>query len=183
MKIKLIKGAEIAPYITEFAKLQIEIFKSYPYLQEMSLEDKLQDLENYCSCNESVMVTVFDQEQLVGASLALPLQFEHARWQKPFLEQNIDINDVFYFRESILLPDYRGKNIYQQFFILREQCARQNGCKISAFCSVERSESDHPVWHQFGYQKHPEMRAYEEWVDVGEQMASLHPLVFWMKNL
>ena len=69
-------------------------------------------------------------------------KFETEEFKKPMLEHGISIPDVFYFGESLLLPPYRGKHIYRQFFLEREAAARAYGCKIAAFCAVERPHDD-----------------------------------------
>ena len=35
----------------------------------------------------------------------------------------------------------------------------------------------------YGYEKHPELCAHFEWKEVGMQMQTSHPLVFWLKKL
>jgi len=193
LKILRLRNPEIQPFIPELAKLRINIFKEYPYLYDGHLEYEYKYLNTYVKCPHSIVVLVFDHEQVVGASTAIPLEFETIEFQKPFLDHQIPIADIFYFGESILKPEYRGQNIYRRFFEEREAAAREYGCKQVAFAAIERPENDarkpknyvplDKVWKHFGYEKHPELRTYFEWKEVGEQHETSKPLVFWMKNL
>jgi|SRR3990167_595489 len=193
LKILCLKGQDILPFIPELAKLRIEIFKSYPYLYEGDLTYEYHYLNTYVKCSESILVIVFDHEHVVGASSAIPLEFETIEFQKPFLENNIDIKDVFYFGESILKAKYRGRGIYRHFFTEREAAAKEYGSKLVAFAAIERSANDtkkpkdyvslDAVWRHFGYEKYPKLCMYYEWKEIGDTLQTPKPLVFWLKKL
>lgn len=193
LKIVCLNGLEIHPYISELAKLRLHIFHDYPYLYDGDMEYETKYLNKYLQCPDSVMVLALDKEKVVGASTAIPLEFETPEVQKPFLDHGINIHDVFYFGESVLLSTYRGKNIYQHFFQEREKAAKEYGCKIAAFCAVVRRDDDprRPkdylpidiIWQRYGYVKHPELCAYIEWKEIGEDTQSAKPLIFWLKTL
>lgn len=193
IKIKCLKGKEILPYILDLAKLRIDIFKDYPYLYVGDMDYETKYLKAFVECPESILVVVFDNEKVVGTSSAIPLKFETLEFQQPFLDKGIDINTIFYFGESLLRPEYRGKNIYRQFFRFREKAAKKYGSKITAFMSMERPHNDprkpkdyvalDEVWKRFGYTRHPELCMYYEWKEIGEDSPSKKPLIFWLKNL
>ncbi|HEX4044785.1 MAG TPA: GNAT family N-acetyltransferase [Gammaproteobacteria bacterium] len=188
-----LKGKEIFPYISDLAKLRIAVFKEYPYLYHGNLEYEKNYLKTYTACSESIMILVIDKQRIVGASTAIPLEFETEACIKPFLDYQMKIQDIFYLGESVLLPDYRGKNIYRRFFHERESAAMEYGSKIATFCAVERSLDDprrpqgwvslDKVWQHFNYKKHPTLCAYYEWKELGEETKSAKSLVFWIKNL
>lgn len=193
LKIISFKGKDSIPYIPDLAKLRIEIFKNYPYLYIGDMEYETDYLQTYVDCPESVIVVVFDEDKVVGASTAIPLEFETDQFKKPFIEHDIKVPEIFYFGESVLLPAYRGQKIYRQFFQERETAARQYGSKIAAFCEIKRAADDSrrpkdyipldKVWRHFGYEKHPELCMYYEWKEIGEETMSAKPLIFWLKKL
>lgn len=190
--IKL-KGEEILPYIPDLAALRIKIFKDYPYLYEGDRVYEARYLQAYTKSPESMMVCVFYKNAIVGASTAIPLEFETSECQKPFIDNGWDVKEIFYLGESVLLPEYRGNNLYRRFFAEREAAAAKYGCKTTAFCAVERDPQDprrpknyeplDKVWQHFGYKKHPELCAYYEWKEIGEKTMSPKPLIFWLKKL
>ncbi len=192
-KIVRLKGSEIIPFIPELAKLRINIFKAYPYLYDGNLDYEATYLNTYVTCPESIIVLVFDQDKVVGASSAIPLQFETIEFQQPFLDQHLNLKDIFYFGESVLQPDYRGCGIYKHFFTEREAAAKEYGSKITAFAAIERADDDvrkpknyvplDQVWKRFGYQKHSELCAHIKWKEIGEQSETSKPLIFWLKQL
>lgn len=193
LKIICLKGKEINPYILDLAKLRIEIFHGYPYLYVGDMDFETNYLKTYTECPESILVVVFDKEKVVGASSAIPLEFETIEVQQPFLEHGRDIREVFYFGESVLLPAYRGKSIYRHFFHFREEAARKYGCKIAAFAAIERPDDDprkpkdyiplDTVWKRFGYSKHPELCMYLQYKEIGEDYPTKKPLIYWLKDL
>ena len=193
LKILRLKGQDIFSYIPELAKLRIEIFKSYPYLYDGDLDYEHNYLDTYVKCKESIIVIALDQNKVVGASSAIPLEFETIEFQKPFLENGINIKDVFYFGESVLQVAYRGRGLYRHFITEREAAAKEYGSKLAAFAAIERPLDDpkkpedyvplNSVWKYFGYKKYPKLCMYYEWKEIGEVLQSPKPLVFWLKKL
>lgn len=193
LKIMSLKGKDIIPYIPNLASLRIAVFKEYPYLYEGDLNYEKNYLQTYVNCSESLLVLVLDGNNIVGASTAIPLEFETVNIQESFTKSKMNIQDIFYFGESILLPQYRGQGIYKHFFVQREKAARQYGAKITTFCGVERSQNDprrpphylplDDIWKNFGYEKHPELCVYFEWKEIGNPIESRNPLIFWLKKL
>ena len=54
-----------------------------------------------------------DDETVVGASTGLPMIAADEAFRAPFIAAGIDPARVFYFGESVLLPEYRGQGIGQ----------------------------------------------------------------------
>lgn len=193
LQISRLSGKEILPHINDLAKLRISVFKEYPYLYQGSFEYELKYLSTYTASPDSVMIIVSDHGKVVGASTAIPLKFETDECQKPFLHSNININDVFYFGESVLDKNYRGQGIYRHFFLEREAAARAACCHIATFCAVERPDDDErrpkdytpldAIWTHFGYVKHPEIATTYEWCEIGETTQSPKPMTFWLKTI
>lgn len=180
-------------YIDKLAELRINVFREYPYLYQGNLEYERDYLNTYATCKEAILVIVKDGSEVVGVSTAIPLEFETEECQKPFIDQNLHINKIFYFGESVLLPQYRGNGIYRQFFHERENAAVRYGSSMAAFCAVVRDENDprrpkdyvplDSTWQRFGYQQHPELQAFYEWQEVDSNQKTSKPMIFWTKAL
>lgn len=187
------KGKQGLKYIEELAKLRILIFKEYPYLYQGDLHYEMEYLKTYAGCSEAILVVAQYQDNIIGVSTAIPLQFETAECQHPFIEQGLPINEFFYLGESVLLPQYRGSGIYRDFFRERETAAKEFGSKNTTFCAVVRDPKDarrpsgytplDSIWHHFGYEQHPELSTHYEWQEIDEKHKTRKPMTFWIKNL
>src|SRR5690606_25983955 len=114
-------------------------------------------------------------------------------FQAPFLAAGYDLDEVFYFGESIILPEFRRRGAGHEFFKRREAHAQAVGpFRYTAFCAVDRP-ADHPLrpkgyvpldafWTRLGYAKRPELRCEFEWKEVGEAEPSRKGLTFWVKE-
>jgi hypothetical protein len=192
-KIVLLHGNEITPFLSSIAKLVIDTFKEYPYLHQDDLFSLIEFLKMYSECPESTVLLVLDCSNIVGISSGIPTRFDSKKFQKPFIDNGIDVNKVYYLGDSILLPIYRGKKIYRDFFIKREMAAAEFGYSICAFVSVERISNDprrpdnyfslEEIWLRYGYKKYPELTIEQEWVDVGDKKPSKKNFVYWLKYL
>ncbi|MDH4609527.1 GNAT family N-acetyltransferase [Pseudomonas sp. BN102] len=194
MHIRLLQGAAIAPHIDDLARLRLTVFREYPYLYDGSLEYEARYLATYAESPESLFVLAQDGERVVGASTGLPMADETEEFQRPFREKGWDPQRIFYFGESVLLPEYRGSGLGVRFFAEREAYARHLGrFGHCAFCAVERP-ADHPrrppgyqplneFWARRGYRHHPELRTEYHWRDLDEQSESAKPMSFWLKEL
>jgi hypothetical protein len=193
LKIIRLKGQDIVPYIPKLAELRIIVFKEYPYLYLGNLEYETKYLQTYVNSPESIIVLVFDGERVVGASTAIPMQFETAEFKQAFVDHHMNIAEIFYLGESVLLPSYRKRGVYKHFFREREAAAHEYGCKITAFCAIERPVDDprrpkdyvplDDVWRYFGYVKHSELCIYFPWQEVSMEIETTKPLMFWLKTL
>lgn len=189
--IKVVKGEAIRPYITDLARLRVQVFRDFPYLYEGSDAYERDYLKTYLRSDESVMVLALHDDRVVGASSGMPLARETEEVKQPFREKGIALEKVFYFGESVLLKPYRGLGLGKRFFAEREKHALEHGYEITSFCAVQRPE-DHPLkpagyrpldsfWHKQGYEKQPGMRTVFSWQDVGEEKESTKEMVFWVK--
>jgi len=194
IRIERFTGAEVAGYIPDLARLRIEVFREFPYLYDGSMEYEAGYLRTYVQSPDSVIVVAFNQDQVVGASTAVPLQHETPAVQRPFLAHGMDPATVFYLGESVLRRAYRGRGIGVRFFAEREAHAQAVGpFAWAAFCAVQRP-AQHPrcppdyapldrFWNNRGYYRHPELQTRFRWRDLDEAEESAKPMGFWLKAL
>lgn len=186
-------GAEIRDCFQDLAQLRITVFKEFPYLYEGSLEYELEYLETYAQSEKSFLFAVYDGEQMVGATTAIPLSDETEEIKKS-LNQSLDIEKTFYFGESILLKSYRGLGLGHRFMDEREDHAKSfNEYTHTAFCSVIRPEN-HPLrpenyrpndlfWSKRNYIRQDKIITEMEWLDIDSSTSTFKPMVFWMKEI
>ncbi|MBV6439456.1 MAG: hypothetical protein EPGJADBJ_01097 [Saprospiraceae bacterium] len=187
-------GAQIATVFEPLAALRIAVFRDFPYLYEGTPEYEKEYLKTYAQSPRSLLFAVYDGEKMVGATTALPLADETNEVQEPFLKAGYNPDEVFYFGESILLPEYRGLGIGHRFFDERENHARRFGTfQYTAFCAVQRPEN-HPArpadyqpldafWKKRGYAPQPSLTTTFSWPDIGETGSTAKPMLFWIKKL
>lgn len=193
VEIKSLSGIDAAPYFDDLARLRITVFRAFPYLYDGSVEYERKYLATYADTKGAVFVLTLDGGQVVGMSTGMPMAAETDEVKSPFLVAGYDPLQLFYFGESVLLPDYRGHGIGVRFFEEREAHARRLDFDWCTFCAVERP-ADHPrrpadyvplnaFWEKRGYRHHPELRTSFTWQDIDESVESPKPLSFWMKNI
>lgn len=184
--------AALADWLPALAALRIRVFRDFPYLYDGTEEYEQQYLETYVNSAESVVVLVLDGDSVVGATTGLPMAAESEAFRRPFEAQGIPAEKVFYCAESVLLPEYRGRGVYRQFFTEREgHAARLGGFELLTFCCVQRP-ADHalrpadyqpldPVWRRFGYEPRADLMTHYRWKDIGEEAETDKPMMFWVK--
>jgi GNAT superfamily N-acetyltransferase len=188
-----LRGTQLAPWLDALGELRIRVFREFPYLYEGSLDYEREYLRTYLEAPDSLVVMVTDSSgNVVGATTCLPMRQEEHEFQMPFRNAGIDTDRVFYFGESLLLPEWRGRGLGKMFFDRREQHARGLGYDITAFCAVDRSD-DHPLrpagfrpldgfWRSRGYSKQPHLQATFSWKETGEETETPKTLTFWTKS-
>lgn len=185
-------GKEIQQILPELGALRIQVFRDFPYLYEGNLAYEENYLQIYTSSEESIVVGIYDDNRLIGATSGIPLMQETTEIQKAFISTNISVETVFYFGESIILPAYRGKGLGHLFFDKREQHALKLGYTTTAFCSVIRPEK-HPLkpvnyrdnsvfWSKRNYLPQDGMICQMSWLDRGETEETVKDLQFWIKK-
>lgn len=194
LKIKKLRGQELAPYVESLAELRMKVFFEFPYLYDGNIDYERKYLSTYVNSKDSVALLVFKGENLIGASTGLPLVDESNDFKKPFLKAGYDLNSIFYFGESIVLKKARGNRLGHLFFEEREAHAKEvmSSLKITCFCAVERPDNHslkpdeyrplHEFWKRMGYQKEASLQSFVAWKDRDKEGEDKKPLSFWLKS-
>ena len=193
VEVFTVRGAAIGPFIPDAARLRIAVFREWPYLYAGDDAYEREYLRTYRENPDSLFVIARAGGEVIGLSTGIPLQAETEEVKAPFLAEGIDPATVFYFGESVLLPDWRGRGLGVRFFEERERYARSlPGIRHAAFCAVDRPAA-HPArpadyvplgsfWTKRGFAK-TALRTGFTWKEIGEAEASLKQLTFWMKAI
>ncbi len=172
----------------------MQVFRAFPYLYAGTFEYEAAYLQTYADAPRALLLAVFDGAKMVGATTCIPLTDETAEVRQPFAEAGLDLEKIFYFGESILLPEYRGQGLGHLFFEVREAHARSFGTfETACFCAVQRPP-DHPAcpadyrpldefWKKRGFAPAPNLQSQFEWTDVGDPLPTAKPMQYWTKKL
>ncbi|MFN3452827.1 MAG: GNAT family N-acetyltransferase [Sphingorhabdus sp.] len=179
--------------ISALSDLRIQVFRNWPYFYDGTAEYEAGYMAEFVREPGSVLVVARDGESIIGAATASPLEGHKAEIQKPFRAKGLDVAQIFYFGESVLLPQYQGQGIGHQFFDAREAAARAAGAVQTSFCAVIRPDDHpmrpeaprdlHPFWRARGYTPVEGLTGTLEWQDLGDHFESAHPMQFWMRDL
>ena len=191
--VRSLTGAALEAALDDVARLRIRVFRAWPYLYDGDLDYERKYLQSYRDSARAIVVGAFDGNRLVGASTGAPLTDHADDFAAAFEGTGLDLKDIFYCAESVLLTEYRGQGVGHRFFDLREAHARALGFKKCAFCGVQRP-ADHPMrptsyrpldafWRARGYEPLPGAIARFSWKDVGDEGETLKPLQFWIRDL
>lgn len=191
--IRICTGPEVAGHLEDAARLRISVFCEFPYLYDGDQAAEREYLAGYAACPGSVFVLAETEGRVVGVSTGLPLAEADPAFREPFESAGLNPSSWFYFGESVLAPEWRGRGIGHRFFDEREGYARRLGFTKTCFCAVDRSPN-HPLmpsgfhandgfWGRRGYLKQPRLRARFEWrqVDSGGSEVE-NELVFWTRE-
>ncbi|MEX0366680.1 MAG: GNAT family N-acetyltransferase [Ruegeria sp.] len=191
--VQALTGPALEAALDDVARLRIEVFRAWPYLYDGDLAYERDYLQSYRDSDGAIVVGAFDGDQLVGASTGTPLADHADDFAAAFAGTGLDLVDIFYCAESVLLPTYRGQGVGHRFFDLREGYARALGFAKTAFCGVQRP-ADHPMrpetykpldpfWRARGYAPLEGAIAQFSWKDLGEADETPKPLQFWIRDL
>lgn len=191
--VETLSGLAVAPVIPDLARLRVEVFREFPYLYDGDPDYERKYLRKYVDLPESTVVVARQGADIVGASTALPLRNAEEEIIAPFQRTGLDPAQVYYFGESVLSREFRGRGLGVRFFEHREARARALGFGLASFCAVDRPEN-HPrrpkdyqpldvFWGKRGYTKRPDLTTSFTWQDLDEANASPKPMTFWIKTL
>ena len=194
MEVRIVRGSEVGPFLPDLARLRIGVFREWPYLYAGNAAYERAYLEVYVRSPGSVFVLAMDGERIVGASSGLPLADDAEGFRAPFAAAGLDVDRVFYFGESVLLPEYRGRGLGHAFFDAREAHAEALGrFDWTAFCAVDRDAPDprRPVdyrgnealWAKRGYIRRDDLRCRVAWPEVDGGRDIEHTLTFRLRPI
>lgn len=193
LRVEAITGDDLKVHLGDLARLRIEVFRDYPYLYDGDLNYETHYLGALASSQSAIIAGAFDDDRLVGAATGAPLSDQAAEITLPFRQRNLDLARHFYFGESVLKRDYRGKGIGVRFFELREAQAKSVGAMFAIFCSVVRApdHSKRPsgytpldeFWRHRGYAPVEGLTCEMSWKEIGEAEETPKPMQFWQRTL
>lgn len=187
-------GENARAFTQDIAQLRLKVFHEFPYLYEGSLDYEKQYLETYFKAKHSFIFLVEDEGNIVGASTSIWAPEEEESFRKPFEVQGMNPESIFYFGESVLLPEYRGTGLGKIFFNERENFAKSLPfVKTVSFCTVVREENHklrpenykplNDFWNAMGFTPAPHLSTNYEWLDRDESIPSLKKMQYWIKNI
>ncbi|WP_417589033.1 GNAT family N-acetyltransferase [Pararhodobacter oceanensis] len=193
MKVAALTGPALDGALEDLAGLRIAVFRDWPYLYDGDIAYERRYLEPYRDNPRAIVAGAFEGARLVGAATGTPMEDHAEEFAEAFAGRGLDMSDIFYCAESVLLPEFRGQGVGHRFFDIREAHARDMGRGYVAFCAVQRPE-DHPArpagyrpldgfWRARGYAPLEGAVAQFGWKDLGEAQDTLKPLQVWMRKL
>ena len=193
IRVERLTGSALEAALDDLARLRITVFRAYPYLYDGDIAYERRYLQTYRESENAILVAAFDGDRLVGASTGSPMEEHAEEFGAAFDEKGIELGDVFYCAESVLLPEYRGQGLGHAFFDAREAHAKELGRRYSAFCAVLRP-TDHPLrphgyqpldpfWKKRGYEICEGVIATFRWKELDQEAETDHPLQFWIRKL
>lgn len=193
MRVEPLTGPALDAALDDVARLRIAVFRDWPYLYDGDVGYERRYLEPYRDNPRAIVAGAFDGDRLVGAATGTPMEDHADEFAAALAATGLDLSDIFYCAESVLLPEYRGHGIGHRFFDIREAQARTLGRFYVAFCGVQRPAA-HPArpadyrpldafWRGRGYEPLPGVIARFAWKDLGDEGETEKPLQFWIRKL
>jgi GNAT superfamily N-acetyltransferase len=194
IRIERLTGPAIKLALPDIARLRIEVFREWPYIYDGSYAYERDYIARFAESQGALVVAALDGSRIVGAATATHAGGHAEGFAKPFIEHSYDLEKIYYFGESVLLPAYRGRGLGHAFFDEREAHARRSGTFTqTAFCSVVRPAL-HPLkpagyvpldafWRKRGYEPVPGMVGSFSWQDIGETQETAKPMQYWLRAL
>jgi len=192
LTIRALTGGEILSAIDDLARLRIAVFADWPYLYEGDPGYERDYIREFVEAADSLLVAACDGDRIVGAATASPMSGQKPEFRKPFEDRGIDTAELFYFGESVLLGDYRGKGIGHAFFDHREAQACRCGAVAATFAAVIRpaDHSSRPpgyvpldrFWRKRGYAPVEGFVTELAWKEHGEAGESPKPMQNWLRR-
>ena len=120
IRVEPLTGDALSPHLDALSALRIEVFRAWPYLYDGDLAYERDYLAEFAANPGAIIVAAFDEDRMIGAATAAPLD-GHTRAFVPLFEAHgLDPARIFYCGESVLAVPYRGLGLGHAFFDLRE---------------------------------------------------------------
>lgn len=194
VRIAPLTGQALQDALPDLARLRIEVFRRWPYLYDGDLDYERRYIARFAAAPRSAVIAAYDGDRMIGAATASPIDGHMTEFSQPLIDAGVAIAPIFYFGESVLLPQYRGQGIGHAFFDQREAHARRfPDYLFAAFCAVVRPD-DHPgreagyrpldgFWMKRGYFPLRGITGRLAWKDIGATHEDEKPMRYWIRAL
>ncbi|GGC00183.1 N-acetyltransferase [Novosphingobium endophyticum] len=192
LSIRALTGDEILAAVDDLAALRMTVFAAWPYLYDGDEVYEREYLHEFMQAPDGILVAACDGDRIVGAATASPMAAQKAEFRAPFEARGLDVSRLFYFGESVLLPEYRGQGIGHAFFDHREGRAVRCGATAATFAAVIRpvDHPDRPVdyvpldgfWRKRGYEPVEGFVTQLAWKDHRDAGETPKPMQYWLRR-
>lgn len=182
IKIEVFHGPEIAPYIKDIASLCNSIYRDAPYLYNGEDADYNTYVESYTESNDTIICLAFDQQEIIGLALGMPMEQSRDLYKPTLIEHGFDLQTMYYFGEFGLRNGYQNRGIEISLYAHMEKTIRESGAfdKI-AIWEIEGSKNK--FLSEFGFLLHPELNFHISWTHIGDTQETEHLATYSIKNL
>jgi GNAT superfamily N-acetyltransferase len=185
-------GSAITEWLEAAAELRIRVFREFPYLYDGDMAYEADYLARFARAPGALLVLARSEDTVIGCATAMAMAGADPEFQRPFIECGMRLDSIFYFGESVLDANWRGRGIGHRFFDEREAQAERHGATLMTFCAVERP-TDHPLrpagyrpldgfWHKRGYQRRDDLGTEFSWKDIDQPEPSAKTMRFWLRQ-
>ncbi len=193
VKIEVLKGNEVIPYLRRLAELRIVFYRDYPYLYEGNLTEEENYLSLYADSKNSLLVVAKEGSKMIGAITGLPLLESQEENRELFMHKLSTAEHIFHVGELVLLPEYRNADIQKRLYRQFEKSVMElAGYDAISVCEIERPSYDskesnesffvESLWENNGFVKQPHLHNYYRWKEVGDMKNTDHLMVYWIKS-
>ncbi|MFN3312978.1 MAG: GNAT family N-acetyltransferase [Hyphomonas sp.] len=192
MIVRPLTDENLEQALPALAHLRIEVFCTYPYLYSGTEEYEQTYLRSFSHARDAFIVAAEADGEIVGCATCSAIDAHHGAFAAPLAAAGYDLASTFYFGESVLKADYRGRGLGHAFFDAREAHAKARDYARACFCAVERP-IDHPqrpagyspldgFWGKRGYRKLPGITTHFAWPTEPGGPDLIHPMRYWMRE-
>ncbi len=136
-----LRGAEGLPFLDDFARLRMEVFREYPYLYEGDISDERAYLGAYLSSDFGRVFALFDGDTLAGMLTCGPMSAEPGYLKDAFEKSGLNAGESFYLGDMVLRKAYRGRGLFPRFFeAAKKQAIEGNFKTLSLMCLVNSKD-------------------------------------------
>lgn len=190
--VQPLTGTQILAALDDLAALRMAVFAEWPYLYDGDRVYEEAYLREFVQAPDGILVAACNGGRIVGAATASPMSGQKAEFRAPFEARGLDVSRLFYFGESVLLPEFRGQGIGHAFFDHREAQALKCGAAAATFAAVIRP-ADHPdrpaayvpldaFWRKRGYAPVEGLVTQFEWKDHRDAGETAKPMQYWLRE-
>ncbi len=192
MIVRPLTGEALEHALPALARLRIGVFADFPYLYSGTEGYEQKYLRAFAAARDAFIIAAEDDGEIIGCATGSAIDDHHAEFAAPLADAGYDLPSTFYFGESVLKPEYRGRGLGHAFFDAREAHAQERGYARACFCGVDRP-ADHPrrpegyspldsFWQKRGYRKLPSVTTRFTWPTEPGGPDLPHPMTYWMRQ-
>ena len=100
-----LSGEALRAAVADLARLRCAVFAQWPYLYQGDPAYESDYLRDFAVAPGAVLIAARDGERIVGIATASPMSGQKADDQGKFIERGMDVGTLYYFGESVLLPE------------------------------------------------------------------------------
>lgn len=192
VRVETYRGEDIVTNAVDIVDLVERVWLHYPYFKSIDKAVYTECLKFFSQCDSVAICVAYEGAKAIGVALGILMKEMPECYKKPFVDNALQFDKLYYVGEFGLDPRYSCRGIKKSLYKALENFATQIHT-VQAICRWELDPLPNRAgpsfvpkssfWKKMGFATQSELAIELPWQHAGDDIETTHRAVYMIKSL